>query len=346
MGATVSDAADSVCGNNKDSNDDKRNSDIPLKGNATDSDDMKRSVVSKKGRHPRVLIIQNDVLCPPCSAISALVAHEIPYQVIYAFHELAFKHIDPLMYEAIIILGGRCAVYESHKIKWLENEMKFVKKALIDKVPILGICLGCQILAACAGGKVMKGDKGIEIGYEDWVFSDNDIDPFYHALKYKNLDKFVILFHGDTFTLPDKCVLNGQTIQLLASTEKYKTLYKIGKYSYGFQGHPELNYDMVRIWTKAWGDDFLHKSEKDIDKDVLQYSKKHRHTIDQNSKILFDIWIDIALIHCTPTLTRGDTQEFDQYAKDHWNSTCELNIDKTTFPVTYSGFFGTDDQSI
>ena len=69
--------------------------------------------------------------------------------------------------------------------------------------------------------------------------------------------------------------------------------------------------------------------------------------IDQNSKILFDIWIDIALINCTPTLTRNDTEKFDQYAKHHWNSN-KFPADHVPsfFPVTYSGFFGSNHDSI
>jgi len=94
----------------------------------------------------------------------------------------------------------------------------------------------------------------------------------------------------------------------------------------------------------------LDKSEKDIEKDVLEYSRKHRYTIDQNSKVLFDIWIDVALVHCTPELTRHDTATFDQYAKSHWNSSRKLSgmddNQSSVFPVTYSGWFGTSDESI
>eukprot|EP01084_Bolivina_argentea_P161186 280624_1 len=300
-----------------------------------------KSAKTKKAPSPRVLIIQNDVLCPPCSAIASLIEHEIPYQVIYGFHEFAFRNIEPIMYEAIIVLGGRAGAYESDKFKWLENEMKFIKTALKNKIPILGICLGCQLLAKCAGGEVFPGDKGVEIGYQDWIFDEeenknddmNKLDPFLHALQYKDMDKYVILFHGDTFSVPVKCTLNDENIQILAKTEKYLTLYKIGEYSYGFQGHPELNHDLVSIWCKSWSEAFLNKSEIDIE-EVTKYSEKNKELIDISSKILFDIWIDVALLRVTPELTKSDTNLFDEYAEKRWG---KKDTDNKGYHISYTG---------
>eukprot|EP01083_Nonionella_stella_P076160 207400_1 len=311
----------------------------------TDMLDLKsRSKVTKLAPSPRVLIIQNDVLCPPCSAIVSLIEHDIPYQVIYGFHENAFTSIEPLMYEAIIVLGGRSGVYDAHRLKWLQNQIMFIETALKEKVPVLGICLGAQILAHSAGGEVMVGDKGVEIGYQDWIFvepeakntsADTELDPFIHALKCKDMDKFVILFHGDTFTLPSKCELNGQEVEVLANTTKYLTLFKIGKYSYGFQGHPELNHDLVKIWCQSWDEEFLKKADVDIEKDVVQYSLQNKDSIDKCSKVLFDIWIDVALIHCVPTLTAGDTMRFDEYTSTHWNVGHTQKDDE--FPIALCG---------
>merc|ERR1712154_368478 len=42
-------------------------------------------------------------------------------------------------------------------------------------VPILGICLGAQLLAQCSGGKVVPGQKGIELGYQKWKFSNDQL---------------------------------------------------------------------------------------------------------------------------------------------------------------------------
>lgn len=262
----------------------------------------------------KVLIIQNDLLCNPCTAIQSLIEFNITYHVIYAFHDNALKSVHPLLYEAIIILGGRHGAYE--EMIWLEKEKEFIRKALALDVPILGICLGCQLLAECIGGKVYAGTKGIEIGYKYWKYHDEEpehyenemekkqtqyaysfngstelkeeeehdddhkkdddeesvdfneedfdddddekdkesvsksmsnvpfipsdadedevkvtLDPFVYALACEDRDQFVILFHGDTFDVPSKCKISKQRVQVLASTNKYTSLFRVGKYS-------------------------------------------------------------------------------------------------------------------
>ena len=89
-------------------------------------------------KQSKVLIIQNDLLCSPCTAIASLIEYDVTYQVLYAFHDHAFKLIHPLMYDAMIVLGGRAGVYEANEIKWLKNEMIFITKAIQLRIPILG----------------------------------------------------------------------------------------------------------------------------------------------------------------------------------------------------------------
>ena len=214
---------------------------------------VKRNMPTKKPPLPRVLIIQNDVLCPPASAIEALISYDIPYQLVFAFHNNAFKKLHPLMYEAIIILGGRAGVYQqNNKDKlWLKNEINFVKLALNNKIPILGICLGCQILAYCVGGNVNPGTNGVEIDFDKWFYNNStknisEVDPFLYAIKQKNLDQYIVLFHGDTFTLPKEYNIPNSNeilnVKVLAKSNKkgYNMLFRVGNYNYGFQGHPEL----------------------------------------------------------------------------------------------------------
>ena len=238
----------------------------------------------------KVLIIQNDLLCNPCTAIQSLIEFDITYHVIYAFHDNALKSVHPLLYEAIIILGGRHGAYE--ETEWLKKEKEFIRKALKLDVPILGICLGCQLLAECVGGKVYAATKGIEIGYKFWKYhseetdkhiqteqiqkkikyktkecipteptsseskegehedcidffeedldfdgNNDDVknqeidDPFVQAFEAECRDRFVILFHGDTFDVPPKCVVSKKDVKILASTDKYTSLFRVGQYS-------------------------------------------------------------------------------------------------------------------
>ena len=169
--------------------------------------------------------------------------------------------------EAIIILGGRADVYNEKDYPWLVPEKELIKNALYHDIPLLGICLGCQLIAEQCGGTVIPGTRGKEVGYKQWYFHNkNPIltstsptslqqkdkenngggideseysvseatrvrardDPFLYALKEKGLDKYVVLFHGDTFTLPKiyKSKSKEKKILHLASTDKYPTLWR------------------------------------------------------------------------------------------------------------------------
>ena len=93
-------------------------------------------------------------------------------------------------------------------------------------------------------------------------------------------------------------------------------MYRLGTHTYGFQGHPELTPDLVRIWSRGWGDEWLAQVENvDIPKDVVKYSRDNKNKIVFAGLTLFDIWIDIALVETCPD---QNPAEFENYTKNHW----------------------------
>ncbi len=99
----------------------------------------------------------------------------------------------------LIILGGPMSVYDHKDYAWMAQEFEFIQACLKVQVPILGICLGAQILAHLLGGTV-KPNREKEIGW----FPVTWASPLPSWLAGETILKDPVFFHwhGDTFTLP------------------------------------------------------------------------------------------------------------------------------------------------
>jgi len=141
---------------------------------------------------------------------------------------------------AIILLGGPMAVYETDRHPHLRDEILLAADALRLGVPILGICLGAQILAAAAGARVYRGPQP-EIGwFETTLSAAGRTDPILGALPAGGR---MFHWHADTFDPPP-----GGT--LLASSRLYEQqAFRLGPRALGVQFHPEITEEMVDDWT-------------------------------------------------------------------------------------------------
>ncbi len=149
-------------------------------------------------------------------------------------------------YGALIVLGGPMGAYETDKYPWLQKELIVIQEALRQKKPILGICLGAQLLAVATnkGGRVYKGHK-FELGWgpiqlDDWFYKRNplffQIDP--------TKPHTVFHWHQDTFDIP----VEGYR---LAWNETYPNqAFCFQGNAVGLQFHVEMTAEMIRDWLK------------------------------------------------------------------------------------------------
>lgn len=142
----------------------------------------------------------------------------------------------------VVIMGGPTGVYESDRFPHLKDEIALAADALRRDVPILGICLGSQILAAAAGARVYAGPAK-EIGWFPVTLSAaGRSDP---VLGVFAAETVFFHWHGDTFDLPEGAVL-------LASSRLYPhQAFRIGRRAYGVQFHPEITPEMVDLFVEA-----------------------------------------------------------------------------------------------
>lgn len=146
-------------------------------------------------------------------------------------------------YGGLIILGGPMGAYEENKYPWMKKELLVIQEALRQKKPMLGICLGAQLIAKVAGARVIPGPKK-EIGWfpirvDDWFYKRN---PAFFQIDHTK-SHMVFHWHSDTFDIP----LEGYR---LAWNDNYPNqAFCFQGNAIGLQFHPEVTLEMVRVWT-------------------------------------------------------------------------------------------------
>jgi GMP synthase (glutamine-hydrolysing) len=142
-------------------------------------------------------------------------------------------------YDGVILLGGYMGVYESDSYAHLKVELKLIEEALRRELPILGICLGSQILAAVLGSTVRRHTER-EMGWYDVELTPAGLaDP---VIGHFQPTEKMFQSHGDTFEIPSSAE------HLARSAICAGQAFRYGKNAYGLQFHLEVNRGIVDDW--------------------------------------------------------------------------------------------------
>ncbi|NNN30420.1 methyltransferase domain-containing protein [Streptomyces sp. S3(2020)] len=143
---------------------------------------------------------------------------------------------------ALVVMGGPAAAYEDFPSR--DAELALLRAALEAEVPVLGVCLGAQLLAVAAGGTVRPG-PGAQVGWGQ-VHTSGTSDPL---LGGAPAQLRVLHWHHDTMDLaPDAVVL--------ASCDRYPVqAFRIGGAAWGLQFHLEVDKAAVEAFVTAFPDE-------------------------------------------------------------------------------------------
>lgn len=145
--------------------------------------------------------------------------------------------------DGLLIMGGPMSVYEQDRYPHLKAEIHLLQQAVEKRRPVLGTCLGSQLLAAALGAKVYPG-KQKEIGWFPVHLSpDAGTDKLWTGLP-KSFTGFH--WHGDVFDLPDGAV------SLASSDLTAHQAFRFGQNAYGFLFHMEVTATMIREWVRSF----------------------------------------------------------------------------------------------
>jgi GMP synthase-like glutamine amidotransferase len=143
---------------------------------------------------------------------------------------------DIAAYDALIFLGGPMSVNDD--LPFLRQEMEFIRQAVAQRQPILGICLGSQLIARALGATV-RPNATKEIGWYGLHFTEAAADDrLFRGLSSET----VFHWHGETFDLPPDA-------ELLASSDLCgHQAFRIGERVYAIQFHLEVTPEMIADW--------------------------------------------------------------------------------------------------
>ena len=146
---------------------------------------------------------------------------------------------DVSKYDAMVILGGPMCISQSDAYPHLNIEIQCIRNAIEQNIPILGICLGAQLIAAALGAKVYSNHTK-EIGWYDVTPTQEGLrDP---VVRHLGGHEQIFQWHGDTFDIPPGAV------HLASSPDCANQAFRFGDNIYGFQFHLEVDQPMVERW--------------------------------------------------------------------------------------------------
>jgi len=175
---------------------------------------------------------------------------------------------DPRRYDGLVVLGGSMNVDQDEAFPHLRTEIEVLKEALAREMPILGICLGAQLLASALGAPVHPAPVR-EIGWyplQSSPSAGNDA-----LLRHVTHGQHVFQWHSYTFAVPPDAV------HLASTATCANQAFRHGNTAYGLQFHPEVDRDMIARWLSvpAYREELEAASGPDHARQV--HADTHRH---------------------------------------------------------------------
>ncbi|MGA7178521.1 MAG: type 1 glutamine amidotransferase [Thiobacillaceae bacterium] len=147
-------------------------------------------------------------------------------------------------YSGLVLMGGPMSVNDN--LPWIEPVLNLVRDAVKHSVPVLGHCLGGQLMSKALGGNITRNPvKEIGWGLVNKVKDDlapSWLGPLPHEFE-------VFHWHGETFSLPDGAQ------HLLENQYCARQAYLLGDRHLGLQCHVEMTEAMIRAWCEIGADE-------------------------------------------------------------------------------------------
>ncbi|PIQ82763.1 MAG: glutamine amidotransferase [Candidatus Omnitrophica bacterium CG11_big_fil_rev_8_21_14_0_20_64_10] len=203
----------------------------------------------------------------------------VPFELFRSFEGAAVPaRLDAAV--GLVIMGGPMGVGDRMRYPYLRGELKLIEQALRTDRPILGVCLGAQMLASVLGAPVYPG-KRKEIGWEEiTLIPEGKGDPLFRGMRSPAQ---VFHWHGETFDLP------AGAVRLAASAVTPNQAFRHGRTAYGLQFHLEVTETMVGGMVKAFAGELA--AERLDGAAILRESARRLPALQRVAEPVFREWV-------------------------------------------------------
>ncbi len=233
-----------------------------------------------------VLCVRNDRYDTLGITRQALAAEGVSVHTVDGFEPAAqWPSIEEI--SGLIVFGGEMNVDEVERHPYLLTQRQLMGRAIESGVPVLGICLGAQMLARALGARVYRAPAR-EMGFVPVRLTDaGSKDPLLSAFQTGD---HVFEWHQDTFELPE-------TATLLATGDQVRIqAFRAGEEAWGIQFHFEVNTEGVEAWLNVSGPGFERVWKRTADS-VRDELRAHLDNQQQRSRRLFSAFAQCVSWH-------------------------------------------------
>jgi GMP synthase-like glutamine amidotransferase len=206
--------------------------------------------------------------------------HRIPWQLV-KIDEGEMLPQSIASFSGVVLMGGPMSVNDD--LPWIAPLLGLIREAHHKEIPLLGHCLGGQLISKALGG-VVTPNRIKEIGWGEVAVTKNQ-DAHYWFGDIEAFNSFH--WHGDTFSLP------AGAVHLLSSPYCENQAYALGKHL-AFQCHIEMTADMVQSWCEVGAEELAQAANSPAvqQSDVMQENLPlHCFFLNKVARQVYSQWI-------------------------------------------------------